>query len=270
MSEFNTHETVRDLAVAASAVQKIGEHPFAVIPENYEIDDLEKMLPRPLAVRANVTLATVDAFIVYVLEFKDNPTRIFAHPITGKLVAILDYHEPKELTGPNPSWCAHRCLFAPTNTVEWSRWMGSNNIWLKQRDFAEFIENNVDDIKTPNGAEMLEIASSLEAKTAVEFKSGVRLDNGSHRLSFSAETVAKAGDKGTLDIPSVFTLAIAPFVGGEAYPLNARFRHRIEDGKLTLRYQLVNPHKIIESAVARTVERVATATAIKPFIGEAP
>ena len=52
--------------------------------------------------------------------------------------------------------------------------------------------------------------------------------------------------------------------------MTARFRYRITEGKLTLRYQLVNPHKVVEAAIAAIVERIGTGTGIKAYIGAAP
>lgn len=48
----------------------------------------------------------------------------------------------------------------------------------------------------------------------------------------------------------------------------ARFRYKIYDGELKLRYQLINPHKVIEAAVGKIIERIGTGTGVKPFIGQ--
>ncbi len=257
--------SARDLGAALAEQTEIEGHPYITVPTGYRVEDLEQFKAAPLAIRAQLALETLPGFIAYVERFKGNGTAIFVKQSNGATMAVLDYDEPDK-----PAWRRHRAGFSPMHTVEWKRWIDKNETWMEQRQFAEFIENNVSDITKPSGADMLEIASTLEAKTAVEFKSGVRLDNGTHRLHFAAETVAKAGDKGSLDIPQQFELALEPFMGGEAYPLTARFRYKIAEGKLTLRYQLVNPHKVLEAAVATIIERIGTGTGITPFIGTAP
>lgn len=257
---------IRDLAAGLSEVSTAadGARPFTILPVGYSVHDLEKTLPRPLAIRATPTLKTLTGLIAYIEGFKGNETAIFANPETGRVVAVIDYHGAPAV----PSWCSHQPSYTPENTVEWNRWKSNDDKWLEQRAFAEFIENNVADIVKPSGATMLEIAQTLEAKTAVEFKSGVRLDNGSTKLHFANNVEAKAGEKGDISIPPMIELAVAPFRGGDAYPLVARFRYKIAEGKLTLRYQLVNPHKVIESAVDKMIETVATGTGIAPFIGQ--
>lgn len=259
---------IRDLAAGISEVNTAGEggKPFSVVPANYKLVDLEYTLPRPLALRAEPNLDTLAGFIAYIVAFKGNDTAIFVDGNDGAAQAVLDYHGRPDAKD-QPSWCHHRARYTPEHTVEWLRWKEKDDKWMDQRAFAEFIENNVDDIVQPNGAQMLDIASTLEAKTGVEFKSGVRLDNGSQKLTFNTEVTAKAGTAGDVTIPNIIELAIAPFRGGDAYPLKARFRYKVDGSKLQLRYQLVNPHKIIEAAVANMVKTIATGTAITPFIG---
>jgi uncharacterized protein YfdQ (DUF2303 family) len=264
-ADVNNYISARDLGAALAEQSDVDGHPFVIVPNGYKLEDLERFKKAPFAIAAIVTLQTLDGLITYVEKFKGNGTAIFIGQTTGQTTAVLDYDEPAA-----PAWRRHWAKFNPAFTVEWKRWIEKNEIWQDQRTFAEFIENNVADITKPSGADMLEIASTLEAKTAVEFKSGVRLDNGTHRLTFAAETVAKAGDKGALEIPQQFELALEPFIGGDAYPLTARFRYKITDGKLTLRYQLVNPHKVLESAVADIITKIGTGTGITPFIGTAP
>lgn len=259
---------IRDLAAGLSEISNAGDgaKPFIVLPGEYQVHDLEHTLPRPLSVRACPVFLTLAGLIGYIVAFKLNETAIFANPETGAIKAILDYHGLPDVTD-RASWCQHTASYAPEHTIEWNRWKVQDNKWLAQRVFAEFIEENVDDVSTPSGATMLEIAQTLESKTATDFKSGVRLDSGSHRLTFNTEVTSRAGEKGDIDIPNTIVLAIAPFRGGDAYPLVARFRYRVNDGKLELRYQLVNPHKVIEAAVARMITVLTTGTGITPFIG---
>lgn len=264
-SNENYATTIRDLATGLSEVVETDGHPHLVIPDSYHIEDLEKFMVYPMRTKAIVALDTLDGLIGYADKFKTNATAVFVCQLNGSVAVVIDYDETEKA-----HWRDHVAKFVPKHTVEWERWMRSNEQWKDQRSFAEFIEENVADITKPSGAEMLEIASTLEAKTAVEFKSGVRLDNGTNRLTFAADTVAKAGDKGTLEIPQQFELALEPFIGGDAYPLIARFRYKINEGKLTLRYQLVNPHKIIEAAVEEIIKKVNNGISIKPFIGNPP
>lgn len=117
---------------------------------------------------------------------------------------------------------------------------------------------------------MLEIAKTLEAKTSVDFKSGVRLENGDHQIKYVSETTGRAGGNGDLEIPSTFALGIAPYMGGPSYKMPARLRYRINDGHLVLWYELVNPHKVIEAAAKEIVATIKSETGQEAFMGTAP
>jgi uncharacterized protein YfdQ (DUF2303 family) len=255
---------IRDLATGISEVNRQENGiPFVVIPRSYDAVALECMLLNPVITRARPRLETLASLIAYVESFKGNDTAIFAHPVTGTVEAIIDYHATKG----KAAWREHRAIYGPKHSVEWERWKSQDDKWQDQRAFAEFIENNVQDIIKPAGAQMLEMASTLEAKITAEFKSGVRLDNGTSKLTFNTDTATKAGEKGDLIIPDKFELALKPFLGGAAFPVIARFRYKIDAGTLKLKYQLVNPHLVIESAVEHMIQLVATGTGIKPFHG---
>lgn len=274
---LSTLEGFQNTAAAVLVGQMLGEpkhltggRPFAVLPQETTVKDLEFLLETPTAKRGKVTVTELDSFIRYTKEFGESGTRIFADikPDAATFVSILDYHEAGKDGGPR--WGRHRVTFDCIKTVEWNRWRSNDAKWLSQVDFAAFIEDNLAEIVEPSGATMLEIAKTLEAKSAVDFKSGVRLDNGDHQIKFTVETKAAAGQNGDLTIPSEFALGIAPFNGGLAYKVKARLRYRIEDGHLKLRYELIQPHKVIEAVCKDMLAAIHAETDQTPFAGPAP
>jgi uncharacterized protein YfdQ (DUF2303 family) len=94
----------------------------------------------------------------------------------------------------------------------------------------------------------VEIAATLEAKTGVAFKSGVRLQDGERCLSYTEQTTTSAGRDGTLQIPERFTLALRPFDGADPFKVEAFLRFRIREGKLALYYELIRTDKVVEVA----------------------
>lgn len=237
--------------------------PFIVVPRDYEMVRVEETLPAPIIKRANVDHDELTSFAEFVNLFKSEATRLFVHLETqgGKVLAIFDYHAPGK-----PSWCNDRASYTPKYTPEWLRWAYNNEKSLSQVSFCEFVEDNLAQISEPEGAKMLEVARNLTAKKTVNFKSGVRLDNGDEQLQFEETTEAKAGEKGTIKVPSELVLAVAPFQNGPVYQVNANLRYRITDGKLTFHYKLMNVEKIIQAAMREIVGSVEKATGIKPFM----
>jgi uncharacterized protein YfdQ (DUF2303 family) len=257
-----------DAGVQLAAIQKSESgREFIALPEGARIELLDELREFPARQKANVQVSELDSLIRYLKAF-GGKTRIFAaiNKIAGNasFVAVLDYHEGKE---GKPGWCQHKVTFTASQTPEWKIWSGSNRKQMSQVQFAQFMEENVGDIVEPSGASMLEISKTLEAKTSVEFKSGIRLENGDHQLRYVTETTGRAGGNANLEIPAFFVLGLPPFDGGPAYKIQARLRYRIADGNLSLWYELVNPHKIIDAACKEMLTTVEHETSIVPFIG---
>jgi uncharacterized protein YfdQ (DUF2303 family) len=144
---------------------------------------------------------------------------------------------------------------------------GANGKQMSQADFARFIEDNAPDCVAPSAADMIEIARSLEAKKAVNFSSAVRLDNGQSQLTYE-ETIQGTAAKGRLVVPELFDIGSPVFEGDGRYAVTARLRYRIaEGGKLSLWYDLVRPHKIIEDAVKELRLVIESRTELTAFAG---
>lgn len=242
--------------------------PYAIVPENAEVKSLEFLLLAPLAIASAPRFDDLRSFISYVNAFAASPI-IFA-ALTEQSVAftaILDYHQAGI-----PKRGAHRATYVCAASPEWRRWSGKSSTEksdqpFTQAQFADFIEDNLADIMEPTGAEVLEIARTLEAKQSVSFKAGVRLQNGDHSISYTSETKGAAGGNGQLEIPEQFILGIPPFAGSAPYKVTARLRYNIADGNLRFRYEIVRPHKIIEAACKDMVATVAEETGIAPLMG---
>jgi uncharacterized protein YfdQ (DUF2303 family) len=161
------------------------------------------------------------------------------------------------LNGNGPSgagWSDFRVKIEFRQTPQWVKWKANDGKMLAQVAFAEFIEDNIEDIAEPAGATMLEIATYLEAVRTVNFKSGVRLANGTVQFRHEQDDVTKVGAN-TIDVPETFTLGIAPIFGLNPFRVPARFRYRISEGRLTLGYKLQR----IETMMGLIVEQVITA-----------
>lgn len=133
-------------------------------------------------------------------------------------------------------------------TPQWLKWKAIDGKMLPQLTFAEFIEDNLGDIVTPTGADMLEIAQDLSAKRSADFKSNVRLADG--RIQFqNVENMEAQVGPGQIAIPTSLTLGLAPVYGLPPFKIDARFRYRIEGGKLLLGIKLQRVEDIMSAVV---------------------
>lgn len=266
--DSNNIKTALDAGAASVAFQKVGDLPFVIVPDGYKHVSLEKLLPYPLRKRGTVNLDDAKSFISYVEDHSTTDRSVIylkATPSAGTFVCVLDGHKTDS---DDAGWGEHRVIFAPQPTVEWLKWSGSDKVKMSQVKFAEFLEENLPQIVNPTGAQMVEIALELQAKTNVEFSSGLRLQNGNHSIKY--EEVTEAKGKGDLEVPGEFEIGVVLFEGGTAYRITARLRFRIEQKQLFFWYELVRPHLVVKDAFQGIREEVEKGTGLTILNGSAP
>jgi len=253
------------------------DQPYIIWPNPQKLQDAEALLARPTRKRGKITLQDPVSFIDYVKRHRDERTLVTgqANLTGGVFEAWLDHHEagPEGRTG----WSEHHAKLELEATPEWARWVSRSDTPMEQVAFAEFIEDNADDIvvppgkskEFPNSTQMLSVALTLQAKTDVKFASTVRLQSGAQQLTYEETIDASAGTRGKMEIPERFALALAPFIGTPKYAVTARLRYRLSAGKVTFSYKLERPHKIVEDAFNDIRERIQKGTTDQVLLGKA-
>lgn len=257
--------TAFSLGMNASTPRQLeGTAPFLILPEASKLQSLEELLSKPLRVKAKPVFHELESFTRYVTEHKSDATRIFAHisEFGACFKAVLDFHEKDK-----PSWNSHTSEYPCPSSMEWKKWVEKNGQWMRQQEFAAFIEDRVTDIIEPSGATMLEMANEFHATTSVNFSSVIRLDNGNRQVNYQEETEAKAGQKGKLVIPEKFMIKIPVFRNGIRYEMAARFRYRVNEGKLAITYEIIDIEKIMLNAAREVMESIGKETEIQVFVG---
>ncbi|HLP07911.1 MAG TPA: DUF2303 family protein [Opitutaceae bacterium] len=269
MNESNTAPRTEADAVAAIAARvmpefrSIASTPLAIHRDG-KIESLERYLPEPLRERARAVFNEPQSFINYVMAHDDEGTHLFGDVTEagGSFTAILDYHLPTagDTSRQGAQWGEHTARLNLQVTPEWQRWLGSNAKPFEQAQFAEFLEDNVRDVVKPSGAELLEVALTLQAAKKVAFRSGMRLSNGEHQLTYVEEIAGQAGATGQLQVPERFTIAVAPFEGTEPVEIEVRLRYRLMEGRVVFVYQLLRPDVKIREVWQGIRERITEVT----------
>lgn len=202
----------------------------------------------------------------------------------GDFKAIVDYHDAeripsglpgadandcKTVEGAKANWGQHVVTLKLSPTPEWARWIGFNNKLIAQTEFAEFIEDNGADIVAPDAAALLDMASFLQGKRTVSFKSSRNLGNGSTELCYSEQIEETTGRRDEVTrFPTHMIVKLSPFVGSAAVEITARLRFRISDsGKLSFQYILDRPFKVIEAAFVAVCTQFETELGIPVMLG---
>lgn len=127
----------------------------------------------------------------------------------------------------------------------------------------------VGEVGSPDGATLLEVCRTLEAKKKVDFKSAIRLADGSTQFTYD-EDVQGSARQGQLAVPEQFSLGIPVFENGAKYRADVRLRYRIQDGgNLIMWLELIRPHKIIEDAVKQLRADISAQTEL-PILNGSP
>lgn len=268
-------EVIANDALAACNQQTriVGDTPVLVLPEGFSVSNLEKLLNAPTRKRGTTVLNDAESFIFVVNDQKGDNTRLFStiNPPTFTAVFNADAKDA--------GWSDHKAKYNAPISPEWGQWNQADGKRMNQVEMARFIEANMIDIVpmapnpearhpgSPDGATFLEICHTLEAKKKVNFKSSVRLPDGSTQFTYD-EDVQGSAVNGTMSIPEQFTIGVPVFENGDKWMVDVRFRYRIEEGgRLSMWLELVRPHKTIETAVKELREQIAEKTGLTVLNG---
>lgn len=267
MMDENDMQSV--IAAAREGVAPVLQTPGNLVfsPQTRDFVSLEAFLPAPTRKRGTVTVYDAASLNMVIADNSD----------AGNVVIYLDrdLNNPRIVAvlndcGANgPGWRDFRAEIAFRQTPQWQKWKAIDGKMMPQASFAEFIEENLSDIADPPGASMLEIVTYLEATRTVNFKSAVRLSNGAIQLHNAEDIDAKVGS-GRIEVPETFTLGLRPFLGTEPYSIPARFRFRIQDGKLHLGFKLQRVEDLMQQLIDDVVAKIERGANVSIIEGKAP
>jgi len=263
--QHNLVETIAALATIGQDPKTVGGGTPFVLHDG-KVVSLRDYLPRTPYIHQTVRLETADDFIDYIREeAARDDVRIFYTHAASSFRAFLDWHDEE------PNWCRNTATYTMPHSPEWVTWAVQNNgKGKKQTDFAEFVESNLPDIVEPDGAKLLDMVKTMQAKKDVQFESSVRLDNGAVQFRYH-EDIRGTVTQGAIDIPTEFAIGIAPFIAAPPFRIQARLRWRISEQKqLVLWYDLVRPHKVLETVTDELIAKIAADTGCKVWRGIGP
>ena len=277
------------LAACNQATRFVGDTPMVLLPEGFQAQNLEKVLAAPTRKRGTTTLNDAESFVAVVNDQKGSNTRLFSTINPPTFTAVFNHHAE------GAGWGDHMAKYNAPISPEWGAWNKADKQKFNQVEMAQFLESNLVDVVfiekadavpaqpadgdkpavaakpaepgSPDGATMLEICRTLAAKKDVEFKSAVRLGDGSTQFTYNEEVRGTAAN-GTLDIPEQFSIGVPVFENGQKYRVDVRFRYRIgQGGDLTMWLELVRPHKVIEDAVKQLRSLIGEQTSLNVLNG---
>ncbi|KAB2806961.1 DUF2303 family protein [Pimelobacter simplex] len=229
----------------------------------------EPLAEFPYRKKGTVHVHDARSFVEYVEKHQLSGTEVWADLSRRSLVAVINAGDESDSASDEgvAGHGDHRVVLELLHSDEWKTWTNRDKEWLDQATFAEHLEDHAINVVYPDAATMLEIAASLQATRTADIKAGVRLDNGQVQLRYEETETATAGQTGELEIPTIFVVALAPYVGAEPVEVEARFRYRLRQGNLLLSYALLNPADIARSVFTAIVDDVRGAVTAPVLLG---
>lgn len=215
-------------------------------PSRLETIDTEKLGAAPLRKRGTVEVFDAASFNKIMAENTDGLVTVYINRDANKpaVVAVLNGHGSA-----GPGWADHRASIVFRPTPQWVKWTGIDGKFLSQADFANFIEDNLLDVRHPAAADMLEISQFLEITRTTNFKSVTRPKSGLTQFKNENNDVQAS----SMAIPDMITLLLSPLFGIPPMEIQARFRYRLTEGVLKLGIKLQR----VEEIMAQIMEEIA-------------
>lgn len=249
---------VADLAAQAlGVVAEEGNARVVIVPAGADakVIDLNQYAATPTRPTGTARPKSVEAFIDYVKRHSTPETTVWYEPMgsdAGRIVAVLnDLGEAQDA-----QWRDVRAELILPKTPQWEHWAARDGVYGSQQEFAEHIEDGVDEIREPDAATMLEIAQTFQATIGGEFRQATRLQDGTINVQWAEHVDARAGKNGEAVIPQTMVLGISPFYGEQPFAVEARIRYRVRNGALSIGYKLDRPDRVIQECVEAIGKRL--------------
>lgn len=258
------------LMAAGLEPKKIGNATFLLMPEGYsykEVTDVtEKANPAPNRKHGAIQLASVPSLVQY-LKDQANPDEAYVYADIDARTITAVFNDQRKIG--TPGWRDHKASFKAEHTPEWNLWTHRNKNKFTQAEFAEFIEDNIQDLAGEEGTVLLKVATTIAATSGINFSSAKRLQDGQTQLTYNENIEAKAGADGSLQIPQTFKLGLRIFKNGDPYAITARLKYRLGNGSVSFFYELERPERAVEDAFNGYVTTVRDESKYTVLLGKA-
>jgi hypothetical protein len=263
---------------------------------------LEEYRQHPERRTGTAILDDLDSFIAHVNRFSNPDSALFANPDIKdpSLLAVLDYHQavntplvdeatdaPVKARLALPQFAKHRTLYRFPLSEEWKAWQAVDSKGMSEIEFAEFLEDRINDIGSPpfdpNGMAMkmaeklgcafaepsrlIELSRGLKVHVDHKYKGANTLSTGEVAFQWSEEHKDEAGQP--LKVPNLFVVCIPVFFNSkELFPIPVRLRYRIGGGRVQWTLKLYQDDVVFNIAFGEAAAQAANETGLPIFTGK--
>lgn len=224
-------------------------------------ESLTAQARRPARASGSRTVADLDSFLA---ELKRRPLpadsgTLWGCAQSGTITAIYNDHGDSE----DDDSAGHRddsLTMVLKKDDDWKAWHELSGKLFSQEDFGDKIEELLHTITRPDQADLMEVIDSVRSSSSGEFESRISRADGAQRLTYNVEHQTTAGRTRELEVPQTISMDLRPWDGHvETYPVDAWFRLRIVQGKLTLGVKLKPTRQLLRTAWLDVTDKVKDA-----------
>lgn len=243
---------------------------YALVPDGANVEYLQRPT-LPFRKSGTVKLSDAASLLEYwKRQAAGAQSYLYGSMSPAQFVAVFNDHS----TGEKAGWRDHRAVYTLEHSKEWLMWTGhSKKDFSGNESFAIWLEENLLDVVSPDPALMMDVALNIKVNQSQGFSKAVRLSDGNIEMSYSnvIDGQVASGAGKNVKIPELFVISIPVWSGLSAkkYEIEARFRYRLQSGGVTLRFELVRPHKAMEEAFKDVFDQIETGAATKVLWGTA-
>lgn len=207
--------------------------PNIIIPDGWHVHNLEHSQATPSRSKFAMRTNSLKAFCELVARFKVAASTVIFSDKAGAYKAIFDFH-----TGGVPGWCQQTLDYDPGFHPDFELIQSWFYQWKTQFEVADLANDNIDLFANPTGADLREMALSLEGSKTELFASAKKMRDGTIRCSRSENIDLKStkGDDGVVELPAVIGFKCPVFRGSEPIEIHSDLRLQVSKGEVKFRF----------------------------------
>lgn len=268
-----------------------GDIPVLLLDEGRKYVDVaplikafEKTQNSPFRRRGTYRAADVDSFVRWADANTEDEVPVFAEGAEKlsdwkqpKLaLVILGNYSKRDAAG----WHDFGARYDFAVSEQWKVWTGNHEKSMSQGDFAEFIEDRLYDLSSPQSKETLseavtrfiehtggdkgaspgkivELSRGLKVTANAQLDTQVNIATGEATLNYHEEHQGTGGRP--IKVPKLFYIRVPVFFGLEPVLVGVRLRYRVNGGAVSWFYSLFAPEVVISTEFEAACEQVRKA-----------
>lgn len=240
-----------------------GEGNENLVATHRGIVDLRPFRDDPQRTAAIRRVQTTASFVELTGALASDQSMAFFDRENGHFETVIDFAWEEK-----PKHEQHRIEYTPRLHPEWAAWAIANGKPFEQTLFADFVEEHLDAIVSPAGADLLDLVLDIKGHKNVTFRSAKRMQDGNTQIAYDEAQGVTGSGKGELVIPNEITVRTPIHYGEDAVELPAFLRYRItNEGELLLTVKFKHVDDVVPDSLDRIAKRVEDGISVPLFTG---